>query len=108
MRRRSCEFRGLLGGRAALADQAVEAAEKSTVDALGLRGALNPLLVQQFAQNLHTAGDAWRNLRERECADLPLIEAGLAGSLYEKRLECRIGRDIERVEFLRRAYGSAE
>ena len=39
--------------------------------------------------------------------DLPLIENGLGGSLYEKRLVCRIRRDIERVEYLRGRYGPA-
>jgi hypothetical protein len=55
---------------------------------------------------LRAAGEAWRMLRERECADLPLIEAGLTGSLYERRLICRIRRDIERVEFLKARYGA--
>ena len=63
------------------------------------------MLADGAARGLRAAGDAWRVLRERECTDLPLIEAGLNGSLYEKRLVCRIRRDIERVEFLRARYG---
>jgi hypothetical protein len=47
-------------------------------------------------------------LRDRECADLTLVESGLDGGLYERRLRCRISRDIDRAEFLRGHYGAAD
>jgi hypothetical protein len=39
-------------------------------------------------------------------ADLPLMENGLTGALYARRLECRIRRDVEGAEFLRARYGA--
>jgi hypothetical protein len=95
-----------LGGAAQLADHAVEQTEHAVLAALGNRPGVNPVVADGAARGLRAAGDAWRVLRDRECSDLPLIEAGLTGSLYERRLMCRIRRDVERVEFLRQRYGS--
>jgi uncharacterized protein YecT (DUF1311 family) len=75
---------------------------------LGGRPGVNPLIADGASRGLRSAQDAWRILRDRECADLPLIEAGLEGSLYERRLRCRLRRDIDRAEFLRDRYGAAE
>ncbi len=99
------DFVACLGGAAELADKSVEDAEHLTVANLGRRPGINPVVADGAARGLRAAGDAWRVLRDRECADLPLIEAGLTGSLYERRLVCRIRRDIERVEILRKRYG---
>jgi len=100
------DFVACLGDAAGLADGEVEQAERAVLAGLGGRPGLNPVVADGAARGLHAAGEAWRMLRDRECADLPLIEAGLSGSLYERRLMCRIRRDIERVEFLRRTYGA--
>ena len=94
-----------LGDAAERADRVVEEAEHSVLAGLGERPGVNPVVADGAARGLRAAGDAWRVLRDRECADLPLIENGLAGSIYERRLICRIRRDIERVQFLRDRYG---
>jgi uncharacterized protein YecT (DUF1311 family) len=99
------DFVACLGGAAELADKSVEDAEHGTLASLARRPGLNPVVADGAARGLRAAGDAWRALRDRECADLPLIETGLTGSLYERRLMCRIRRDIERVEALQRRYG---
>ena len=101
------EFVACLGGAAELADREVEQAEHAVLAGLGERPGVNPVVADGAARGLRAAGEAWRMLRDRECADLPLIETGLSGSLYERRLMCRIRRDIERGEFLRRTYGAA-
>lgn len=101
------DFVVCLGEAAARADRSVEQAEHSVLAGLGRRPGVNPVVADGAARQLTAAGAAWRTLRDRECADLPLIETGLVGSLYERRLICRIRRDIERVEFLRERYGAA-
>ena len=95
-----------LGDAAGRADQSVVAAEHSALAELGARPGVNGVVADGAARALRAAGDAWRALRDVECADLPLIENGLMGSLYERRLICRIRRDVERVEFLRERYGA--
>jgi uncharacterized protein YecT (DUF1311 family) len=97
-------FVACLAGAVELADRAVEQAEHETLAGIAHRPDINPVVADGVARDLRAAGDAWRMLRDRECADLPLIEAGLDGSLYQRRLVCRIRRDLERVEFLRRRY----
>ena len=101
------EFAACLGGAAQIADREVEQAEHEVIAGLPGRPGVNPVVADSVARSLHNAGEAWRILRDRECSDLPLIERGLDGSLYERRLICRIRRDIERVEFLRQRYGAA-
>jgi uncharacterized protein YecT (DUF1311 family) len=100
------DFVVCLGAAVESADREVEAAEHSTLAGLGVRPGVNPVVADGAARALRAAGGAWRALRDVECADLPLIENGLIGSLYERRLICRIRRDIERVEFLRARYGA--
>jgi hypothetical protein len=100
----SHDFAACLGEAAGRADRSVEEAEHSVLAGLGHRPGVNPIVADAAARELRAAGDVWRTLRERECAGLPLIENGLTGSLYERRLICRIRRDIERVEFLRERY----
>jgi uncharacterized protein YecT (DUF1311 family) len=99
-------FVACLGEAAGRADRSVDEAEHSVLAGLGARAGVNPVVADAAARGLRAAGDAWRTLRDRECADLALIENGLAGSLYERRLVCRIRRDVERVEFLRERYGA--
>ena len=94
-----------LGVAAQLADREVEQAERAALAGLGQRPGVNPVIADGAARGLRAAGEAWRVLRDRECADLPLIETGLTGSLYERRLMCRIRRDVERGEVLRERYG---
>lgn len=96
-----------LGGAAQLADRSVEEAERAVLVAIGRKPGVNPVVADGAARSLRAAGEAWRMLRDRECADLPLVEAGLSGSLYERRLVCRIRRDIDRAETLRERYGEA-
>jgi hypothetical protein len=98
-------FVACLGSAAELADRAVEDGEHATLASLAHRPDMNPVIADGAARGLRAAGDAWRALRDRECADLPLIENGLDGSLYQRRLVCRIRRDIERVETLKSRYG---
>ena len=92
---------------AVLADRSVEDAEHAALAAIGRKPGVNPVVADGAARGLRAAGDAWRMLRDRECADLPLVETGLSGSLYERRLVCRIRRDIDRAETLRDRYGDA-
>ncbi len=101
------DFVVCLGEAAGRADQSVQAAEHSVLAGLGGRPGVNAVVADGAARALRAAGDAWRALRDVECADLPLIENGLLGSLYERRLICRIRRDVERVEFLRERYGAS-
>jgi uncharacterized protein YecT (DUF1311 family) len=96
-----------LGVAAELADRGVEHEEQAVLATLGGRPGVNPLIADSAARSLRSAGEAWRILRDRECADLPLIEQGLDGGLYERRLRCRIRRDIDRIEVLRERYGPA-
>ena len=100
------DWAACLGVAAQLADKSVEQAEHGVIAALGGHPGVNPVIADGVARGLRSAGEAWRILRDRECSDLPLIESGLTGSLYERRLICRIRRDIERVEFLRERYGA--
>ena len=102
----AANFVACLGDAAERADHAVEAAEHSALAGLGERPGVNPVIADGATRGLRAAGEAWRVLRDRECADLPLIETGLIGSLYERRLICRIRRDVERVEFLRERFGA--
>lgn len=99
------DWAACLGVAVQIADRAVEQAEHAAVAALPER--VNPVVAEGAARALRAAGEAWRVLRDRECADLPLIEAGLSGSLYERRLMCRIRRDVERGEALRERYSGA-
>ena len=99
------DWAACLGGAAQLADHSVEDAERGVLAAIGHRPGVNPVVADGATRSLHAAGEAWRMLRDRECADLPLVEVGLSGSLYERRLVCRIRRDIDRVEILRERYG---
>jgi uncharacterized protein YecT (DUF1311 family) len=99
------DFVVCLGAALSLADRAVDDAERAVLASLGGRPGVNPLIAETAARSLKAADDAWRILRDRECNDLPLIEAGLEGSIYERRLRCRLRRDIDRVEFLRVRYG---
>ena len=102
------DFVVCLGAALSLADRAVEDGERAVLASLGGRPGVNPLIAETAARSLKAADDAWRILRDRECNDLPLIEAGLDGSLYERRLRCRLRRDIDRAEFLRERYGPPE
>ena len=100
------DFVVCLGGAVESADHEVEAAEHAVLAGLSERPGVNPVVADGAARSLRAAGGAWRALRDVECADLPLIENGLMGSLYERRLLCRLRRDIARVEFLRARYGA--
>jgi uncharacterized protein YecT (DUF1311 family) len=100
------DWAACLGVAAQLADRGVEQAERTALAGFSGRPGVNPVIADGAARGLRAAGEAWRVLRDRECADLPLIETGLSGSLYERRLMCRIRRDVERVEALRQRYGA--
>ncbi len=99
------DWAACLGVAALQADRDVEQAERTAQAGFSGRPGINPVIADGAARGLRAAGEAWRVLRDRECADLPLIETGLNGSLYERRLMCRIRRDVERVEILRERYG---
>jgi uncharacterized protein YecT (DUF1311 family) len=99
-------FVACLGEATERADRKVEEAEHSVLAGLSERPGVNPVVADAAARGLRAAGEAWRALRDRECGDLALIENGLIGSLYERRLICRIRRDIERMDFLRERYGA--
>ncbi len=99
-------FVGCLPEAATLSDRDVEAAERAALAGFAHRPDLNPVLADAAAKALRAADEAWRALRERECGELALIENGLTGALYARRLECRIRRDVERAAFLRERYGA--
>jgi uncharacterized protein YecT (DUF1311 family) len=96
-----------LQATARLADRSVEEASSRVAASLETRDNLNPIMREEMTNALSGAQEAWRNLRDRECAMLPLIENGLGGALYEARLICRIRRDIERRETLAARYVAA-
>jgi uncharacterized protein YecT (DUF1311 family) len=93
-----------LAATAQLSDGAVQNTEASLLVGLERRPNLNPVMRQEIARALKGAQEAWRSLRERECAELAMIETGLTGSWYEARLVCRIRRNVERVEVLASHY----
>ena len=93
-----------LAATAQLSDSAVEDADTRLIAGLDRRPRLNPVTREAVGNALRGAQDAWRSLRERECAYLTLIEIGLTGTLYEARLVCRIRRNLERVEALSAHY----
>jgi len=93
-----------LGATAQLSDRAVAEAEARLVAGLAARPRLNPVMRATISKALAGADDAWRALRERECADLALIERGLTGVYYEVRLVCHIRRNLERAEALTSRY----
>jgi len=93
-----------LAATAQLSDSAVEDADARLIGGLDRRPRLNPVTRQAVGAALRGAQEAWRSLRERECADLTLIESGLTGTLYEAHLICRIRRNFERVEALSAHY----
>jgi hypothetical protein len=94
-----------IAATALLSDGAVAQTEARLIASLDRRPSLNPVMRQAIAKALAGAGEAWRSLRERECADLAMIESGLNGGLYEVRLVCRIRRNLERVQDLSTRYG---
>ena len=98
-------FVACLTTAAELADRSVGDAERAAIAAIGKRADINPVVADGATRGLHATGDLWRMLRDRECADLPLVETGLDGSLFQRRLLCRIQRDVDRVETLRQRYG---
>ena len=93
-----------LAATAQLSDRAVEDAVARLIAGLESRPRLNPVTREAVGNALRGAQEAWRSLRERECAYLTLIESGLTGTLYEVRLLCRMRRNLERVEALSAHY----
>jgi uncharacterized protein YecT (DUF1311 family) len=93
-----------LAATAQLSDRAVEDAVAGLIAGLDSRPRLNPVTREAAGNALRGAQEAWRSLRERECAYLTLIETGLTGTLYEARLLCRIRRNLEREEALAAHY----
>jgi uncharacterized protein YecT (DUF1311 family) len=93
-----------LAATAQLSDSAVENAVAGLIAGLDGRPRLNPVTREAVGNALRGAEEAWRSLRERECAYLTLIETGVTGTLYEARLLCRIRRNLERVEALSTHY----
>jgi hypothetical protein len=63
---------------------------------------------QGIGKALGDADEAWRNLRDRECGQLALIERQMPKALYEARLICRIRRNLERMEALDLHYGDVK
>ena len=93
-----------LAATAQLSDSAVEDAVARLIAGLDGRPRLNPVTREAVGNALRGAQEAWRSLRERECAYLTLIETGVTGTLYEARLLCRIRRNLERQEALSTHY----
>jgi uncharacterized protein YecT (DUF1311 family) len=93
-----------LAATAQLSDGVVEDAVARLIASLDSRPRLNPVTREAVGNALKGAQEAWRSLRERECAYLPMIETGVTGTLYEARLLCRIRRNLEREEALSAHY----
>ena len=93
-----------LGATAQRSDRAVTDAEARLIAGLEGRPRLNPVMRETIAKAIVGADEVWRALRERECAELAMIERGVTGAYYEARLVCRIHRNLERAEALTTRY----
>jgi hypothetical protein len=101
------DFMLCLGGTSRLSEIAVIQAEGRVVDGLDHRPNLSPLMRAAVGRAFHAANDEWRQLRDRECGELTLIEHDLSGPVFEQRLVCRLRRDLERIDTLDERYGQA-
>lgn len=82
----------------------VDEAENRVIASLLQRPNLTPSLQRVLAKALTDAEVAWVALRDQECNQLALLEAGAGVQLYEAQLKCRLSHNAERIDQLSSRY----
>ena len=90
---------------AKLSDDAVDAEVSRLSDSFEHRASVDFFARVEAKKALKSAHESWRALRDIECGDLAKVERGLVGAYRETRLQCRIRRNLERVDMLTTRYG---
>jgi hypothetical protein len=94
-----------LRATADLSAMMVEDAQNKLVASLEQRPNLNPSLQRIFAKDLVDADAKWLELRQQECNQLAMLEAGPGRQLFEAQLLCQLTRNAERIDALSAHYG---
>ena len=89
---------------AKLSDDAVEDAVNRLSDGFEHRTRVEFFARVESKKALKGAQETWRALRDYECGDLARMERGLVGAYRDARLQCRIRRNLERVDMLNNRY----
>ena len=89
---------------AKLSDDAVEDAVSRLSDGFEHRASVEFFARVEAKKALKGAEETWRALRDYECGDLARMERGLVGAYRDARLQCRIRRNLERVDMLNNRY----
>jgi uncharacterized protein YecT (DUF1311 family) len=93
-----------LEATAKLSDTAVDDEATNLIDSFEHRAGLEFFSRVEAKKALKSAQQSWQALRDIECGDLAKIERGLIGAYREARLQCRIRRNLERVDMLTARY----
>jgi hypothetical protein len=89
---------------AKLSDDAVNDAVTRLSDGFEHRANVEFFARVEAKKALKSAEDIWRALRDYECGDVAKMERGLVGAYRDARLQCRIRRNLERVDMLNNRY----
>ena len=89
---------------AKLSDNAVDDAVSHLIDSFEHRASVDFFARVEAKKALKGAQATWQALRDYECGDLAKLERGLVGAYHEERLQCRIRRNLERVDMLNNRY----
>jgi hypothetical protein len=89
---------------AKLSDNAVDDEVSRLIDSFENRKNVDFFARVEAKKALKSAEQSWQALRDIECGDLARIERGLVGAYREARLQCRIRRNLERVDMLTTRY----
>jgi hypothetical protein len=92
---------------ATLSDRAVEDQVSRLIDSFEHRTNVDFFARVEAKKALKSAEESFRALRDLECGDLARVERGLVGAYREARLQCRIRRNLERVDMLTTRYAEA-
>jgi uncharacterized protein YecT (DUF1311 family) len=87
-----------------LSDHAVDDEVTHLIDSFEHRASVDFFARVKAKKALKSAEESWRALRDSECGDLAKMERGLVGVYHEQRLQCRIRRNLERVDMLTTRY----
>jgi uncharacterized protein YecT (DUF1311 family) len=93
-----------LEATAKLSDNSVDDEATRLIDSFESRKNVDFFARVEAKKALKSAQESWRALRDIECGDLAKIERGLVGAYREARLQCRIRRNLERVDMLTTRY----
>ncbi len=93
-----------LEATAKLSDNAVDDEVSHLIDSFEHRTSIDFFARVEAKKALKSAEQSWQALRDIECGDLARIERGHVGAYREARLQCRIRRNLERVDMLATRY----